>query len=84
MEPGNFCCSDGTCINSTNVCDGSPDCLDEGDEAGCKDVVAPQYYDPNDPPIKIARNGTRKIQSTGEIKVRVHIFDVLNLKFSTR
>ena len=28
-RPGNFCCSDGTCINSELVCDGNQDCSDD-------------------------------------------------------
>ena len=82
MEPGNFCCSDGTCITSEYVCDGSPDCLHEEDEEGCRDVLTPHFYDSNDPPIITSRNKTRKIKSTGKIKVEVHIFDVLKVDVS--
>ena len=31
-RPGNFCCSDGTCINSELVCDGNQDCSDDEDD----------------------------------------------------
>ena len=41
-QPGHFCCFDGTCIKSDNVCDGFSDCKGEEDEKDCQDVILPK------------------------------------------
>ena len=44
-QPGNFCCDDGTCIESEKVCDGEDHCRDKTDELDCDIVVVGEKYD---------------------------------------
>ena len=38
-RPGNFCCDDGTCVDSELVCDNKVHCRDKTDERNCSLVV---------------------------------------------
>merc|ERR1712079_343568 len=60
-QPENFCCFDGSCINSDFVCDGTADCQGMEDERDCKDVILPQYYDNSKPPAKVVYNNMGKV-----------------------
>ena len=79
-QPGNFCCKDGTCMDSNLVCDGSPDCQDEEDEENCKDVNVPDFYDSGNPPTKVIYEGRKKvgIRATN-MEVNVEILDILSV-----
>ena len=58
VEPGNFCCNDGTCFTSEHVCDGTYNCATEEDEDDCAKVKLPTHYNKYDPPNEIFVNLT--------------------------
>ena len=58
VEPGNFCCNDGTCFTSEHVCDGAYNCATEEDEDDCAKVKLPTHYNKYDPPNEIFVNLT--------------------------
>ena len=65
QEPGNFCCQDGHCIDSENVCDSIPDCQDGSDEDSCSMVDIPFDYD--------------VLHPKPEVSVKIEILDLLNV-----
>ena len=78
-QPGNFCCKDGTCLDSNLVCDGSPDCQDEEDEENCKDVLVPDFYDSGNPPTKVIYEDRKKSIRPTNMEVNVEILDILSV-----
>ena len=64
-RPGNFCCSDGTCINSKLVCDGNHDCSDD-------------EYDYNDRIEMTQMRDTEASQKT-DVLVNVSIMELLEV-----
>ena len=57
-QPGQFCCDDGTCIDSQLVCNNFPDCRDRSDEErNCSILILPPIGNTKDlPPVEV-RNG---------------------------
>ena len=53
-EPGNYCCNDGTCISSENVCDVARHCDSGEDEIGCQLIKMPNDYDKNIAPLNVS------------------------------
>ena len=77
--PGHFCCEDGTCLGSDLVCDGSPDCRGEEDEADCRQVLVPDYYDRTRAPARISLVDDKRVVHPSYIKVNITILDVLEV-----
>ena len=50
-QPGNFCCDDGTCVDSELVCDNKVHCRDKTDERNCSLVVHKEGYSHILPPF---------------------------------
>ena len=78
-QPGHYCCLDGTCIKSYLVCDGTPDCKEEEDEQGCKDVNVPSFYNPNIPPTKVVLINREKTIKPTNMEVNVEILEILSV-----
>ena len=78
-QPGNYCCKDGTCIDSILVCDGSPDCKEEEDEQNCKDVNVPDFYDSGNPPTKVMYVSKQKSIRPTNMEIDVEILDILSV-----
>ena len=53
-QPGEFCCDDGTCLDSLLVCNNFPDCQDGSDEANCTFLHVSKYQrDTERPPVEL-------------------------------
>ena len=51
-QPGYFCCDNGFCISSEQVCDGIPFCQHQEDEKDCKMITIPHFYNSIIPPLR--------------------------------
>ena len=49
-QPGHFCCDDGSCISSDQVCDSVMNCHDNSDERACQKVLLSKNYNKDNPP----------------------------------
>ena len=80
-QPGNFCCDDGTCIDSELVCDNVAHCQNKDDEAeGCDILRVPQYYHTNLPPFSVHRTQDRDIKiQYAEVGVAFTVLDILDI-----
>jgi len=57
QQPGNFCCNDGTCFASENVCDGARHCdsgEDEDPVIDCGRIELPNNYNKITPPSQVS------------------------------
>ena len=59
IRPGNFCCYDGDCIDSKNVCDSIPHCHENEDEQNCQ-LIEPPLHDSETPSHQIKIIGGEK------------------------
>ena len=77
-QPGRFCCSDGSCIDSELVCDNKNDCQDRSDEdkIRCQMVLKDPEYDPDKPPREISRTGG---DDNTEISAELGLMELVSL-----
>ena len=75
-QPGDFCCDDGTCVDSQTVCNDFSDCDDGTDERNCTFLhVPPLMNDTEKPPIEI-KNG--KIQPI-VLNATFHVLEIFGV-----
>ena len=75
-QPGHFCCDDGTCVDSRQVCDDSSDCQDKTDERNCIFLhLDPSVNDTEDPPTEVNKGRIRPIALEATFVV-LNIFDI--------
>ena len=82
-QPGNFCCDNGACIGSGQVCDNVRNCEDNSDERHCDLVRFPQSYDNLLPPTKRLKMPTRKLGPSeghlANVTANMKILDLLDI-----
>ena len=79
QQPGQFCCDDGTCIDSELVCNNNPDCSAKEDEKDCNLIRVPTFsYNKDLPPTE--RTGRQDGSYTNtEITTDFKILDILDI-----
>ena len=76
-QPGNFCCEDGSCIDSDLVCNNFPDCDDRSDERNCGIVTLPAVgYNKNLPPLNVQYDGKKELLKINATFKFLNIFGV--------
>ena len=78
-EPGNFCCDNGACIDSSLVCDSRSHCDDGSDEARCDKVFLSDNYDKSIPPEVSDNDPLRPKFSSSSINTKIEILDVTDI-----
>ena len=79
QQPGQFCCDDGTCIDSELVCDNNPDCLAKEDERDCNLLRVPEFsYNKDLPPTEKTGRPDGSYTNT-EITTDFKILDILDI-----
>ena len=82
LPSGHFCCDDGICIESINVCDNVKNCQDKSDENNCSMVIFPESYDKLLPPKKLNDDILKYTQSASDLQALTLVegnFEVLDL-----
>ena len=79
-QPGYFCCSDGYCIKSEFVCDGTANCQEMEDEKDCRNVIVPKYYDRTKIPVKISYTEDEKHFMPVNVEVQVDILKIISFQ----
>ena len=78
-QPGQFCCDDGTCLDSELVCDNHPDCLAKEDERDCNLIRVPEFsYNKDLPPTKKTGRSDGSDTKT-EITTDFKVLDILDI-----
>ena len=78
-QPGHFCCSDGTCLSSEQVCDHNQHCEDRSDEEQCQMVTRPQYYSTDFPPTQRLANESHVTFPLLNVETRVIINKIFGI-----
>ena len=78
-QPGWFCCSDGTCIDSELVCDNKYHCLDRSDEdkVRCQMVLKDPEYDKDKPPREARMTGG---DFNTQIRAELDLLELISLE----
>ena len=75
-QPGNFCCGDGSCIQSKLVCNNFPECEDGADEDNCTFLHIHGYgEDVERPPIEFVKGDMKLLNLTATFNV-LEVFEV--------
>ena len=83
-EPGNFCCDDGACVDSSLVCDNRDHCKDGSDEERCDKIFLDEKYDKSIPP-EVSDNDPLDPQFfSSDINTAIEILDVTDVDQGTK
>ena len=77
LQPGQFCCDDGSCISSDLVCDSVLNCQDDSDERGCHKVILSKNYNKDNPPRP--KDLKKVTDHYFSIKTRIEIPEIINV-----
>ena len=76
-QPGHFCCDDGSCIPSDQVCDSVMNCHDNSDERACQKVLLSENYNKDNPPR--SQNLKKVTDHYFKIETRIEITEIINV-----
>ena len=83
VQPGHFCCGDGTCISSELRCDNNHDCVDASDEMDCQMIQPPNFeYNPNLPPQVMIEKGHKRYFPKTDLEASVDIWEITDIQAS--
>ena len=82
-EPGNFCCDDGACVDSSLVCDNRDHCEDGSDEERCDKIFLDEKYDKSIPPEVSDNNPLHPKFYRSSINTKIEILDVTDVDQTT-